>query len=203
MVATLQLAPQGAEEWVAAVRENAGPTELICSGGGYLELQVRTGKLIGTRNLFGIPDDEKTVEAYQSKKLCNMNRGIGDAEAVARLAGVAIERDESGEARGVNARDVAEIENDILRGDQRNELIEKLLLLPSDELSGIDNGGMNGWEVGVVHGNLLLHGPWFLSCLRLVSYTFNVPPVGRVNNLDLFIARGGPKLRGAATGGIC
>jgi hypothetical protein len=62
---------------------------------------------------------------------------------------------------------------------------------------------MNGWEVGVVHGNLLLHGPWFLSCLRLVSYTFNVPPVGRVNNLDLFIARGGPKLRGAATGGIC
>jgi len=77
-----------------------------------------------------------------------VHRGIGDAEAMARFAGVTINRDQRGEAGGIDARDFAEIENDALRADQRHELIEKLLLLPSDELSGIDDGMIN---VGVVH----------------------------------------------------
>jgi hypothetical protein len=148
MVATLQLAPQGAEEWVAAVRENAGPAELICSGGGFLELQIRTRKILGARDLLGVFDDKKTVEAHQCEKFCNVHRGIGDAEAMARFAGVTINRDQRGEAGGIDARDFAEIENDALRADQRHELIEKLLLLPSDELSGIDDSMIN---VGVVH----------------------------------------------------
>ena len=70
-----------------------------------------------------------------SKNFLHMRRGIRDGEAVAGLARVAIERDERGEAGGVDAGDVREIERDVLPAHQRLQALEELLFVAAHQFS--------------------------------------------------------------------
>jgi hypothetical protein len=117
------------------------------------------------------PCNKQLVQPYQREQFCNVMRGPADAELVARLACVAIDRDQRSEPCGIDARDLTQIEQDTLLADQRPQLIEKLLLLSSHKFGGINYDVMNG--LGMVHGNLLLGSlpPRLINVLRLRALT--------------------------------
>jgi hypothetical protein len=76
-------------------------------------------------------------------------------EAVTRLAGVAVKRDQRCEASRIDALDRAEVEAHGLFANQRIQFLQELLLLTSNELAGAAEDVFGWTELGVVHGCLL------------------------------------------------
>jgi len=80
---------------------------------------------------------EIPVETYEGQDMRHPRRGIGDGEAVARLAGAGVKRNEGCNAGRVDALNGGEIEGDGLTLHQRQEAVQQAQIVAPYQFGGL------------------------------------------------------------------
>lgn len=122
-------------KWIGPRQIRHNREELRC---GLLDLRPHAG------DFFRVAGEQGSVESDEAEDLPHVQRWVGDGKAATRLAGIAVKRDERGEAGGIDTLDGLEVERDIVADHQGLNARKELLFVVAHELSELREGDGRG-----------------------------------------------------------